>query len=253
MPRLLALLLTAALATGCATPTGEVADPPVSRTAAADTGYVEGPASRGGTGRFYFGREIARTMSHRGAAWLERPERAETEQPEAVVDALALRPDDVVADIGAGTGYFTLRMAARVPEGAVYAVDVQPEMLAMLEERAAQEGAANVVPVLGAEDDPNLPAASVDLALMVDAYHEFGYPREMMAALRRALVPGGRVVLVEYRGEDADLPIRPLHKMTEGQVRRELAAAGFEWVETQDFLPHQHLLVFRKPEEGAVE
>lgn len=256
LPRFAALFV-GLLATGCGAPTtGEVARPPLSDSAAAnaergaaarDTSYyTAGPASRDGTGRFYMGREIAQVMGHRGAAWLERPERADLERPEAVVDSLGLRPDDVVADIGAGTGYFTFRMAERVPEGGVYAVDIQPEMLDMIDERAGREGLENVEAVQGSVSDPNLPEDAVDLALIVDAYHEFSHPREMMEGIVRALRPGGRVVLVEYRGEDPSVPIKPLHKMTEAQVRRELEAVGLRWVETKDFLPRQHYLVFEK-------
>ncbi len=210
------------------------------------TVYTLGPASRDGTGVFYLGREISKVMGHRGAAWLERSERADLERPEAVVDALGLRPSDVVADIGAGTGYFTFRLADRVPEGTVYAVDIQPEMLGIVEARAAQDGRGNVVPVQGYIDDPNLPEDAVDVVLIVDAYHEFSHPREMMQGIVRSLRPGGRVVLVEYRGEDPAVPIKPLHKMTEAQVRRELEAVGLRWVETKDFLPRQHFLVFER-------
>jgi SAM-dependent methyltransferase len=255
----LSLCVLALLASGCGGPTtGEVAQPPVSDSAAASTRsaagaaasdtshYTVGPASRDGTGRYYMGREIAPVMGHRGAAWLERPERAEVEQPDRVVDSLRLAPDDVVADIGAGTGYFTFRIAERVPEGGVYAVDIQPQMLDILMERAWELGFENVEPVRGDVDDPNLPEDAVDLALIVDAYHEFSHPREMMEGIVRALRPGGRVVLLEYRGEDASVPIKPLHKMTEAQVRRELEAVGLRWVETQRFLPRQHILVFEK-------
>jgi precorrin-6B methylase 2 len=249
---LTALLLVA----GCGGPTaGEVARPAVSDTAAASVGpatsadtshYTTGPVSRDGTGRYYMGREIAPVMGHRGAAWLERPERAEAEQPDRVVDSLRLRPADVVADIGAGTGYFTFRIAERVPEGGVYAVDIQPQMLDILMERAWELGFENVEPVRGDVDDPNLPVDAVDLALIVDAYHEFSHPREMMEGIVEALRLGGRVVLLEYRAEDPSIPIKPLHKMTEAQVRRELEAVGLRHVETMDFLPRQHVLVFEK-------
>jgi SAM-dependent methyltransferase len=254
------LVVFAIVPVGCGTPSsGETARPPVSDSASAfapraagavaDTShYTFGSASRDGTGKFYLGREISQVMGHRGAAWLERPERERVEQPDRVVDSLDLRPDDVVADIGAGTGYFTFRIAERVPEGGVYAVDIQPEMLDIVMERAWEQGFENVEPVRGDVDDPNLPAASVDLALIVDAYHEFSHPREMMQGLVRALRPGGRVVLLEYRAEDPSIPIKPLHKMTEAQVRLELEAAGLRHVKTKDFLPRQHYLVFEKPE-----
>ncbi len=249
-----ALALAVLLFAGCGGPsTGEVARPPISDSAAAsasaapDTSvYTYRTPSRDGTGKVYLGREISHVMGHRGAAWLERAERAELERPEAVVDSLDLAPDDVVADIGAGTGYFTFRMAERVPEGGVYAVDIQPEMLDIVEARAETEGFENVEGVLGTVSDPNLPEGSVDLALIVDAYHEFSHPREMMEGIVRALRPGGHVVLVEYRGEDPAIPIKPLHKMTEAQVRLELEAVGLRWVETKEFLPRQHVLVFEK-------
>ena len=264
MPRLSALLpaLLAALAVapGCQAQNrpapAALAPPPASaapaalapsaRSMASAAGYEDGEASADGTGRRYMGREVARVMSHRGAAWLERDDRALEERPDILLRALRLAPDDVVADLGAGTGYFTFRLAAEVPQGRVYAVDIQREMLAIVEARADRENVRNVEPVLGTEADPNLPPASVDVSLLVDAYHEFAYPREMLAALYAATKPGGRVVLVEYRAEDPDVPIRRLHKMTEAQVRREVEAAGFRFVENLDALPTQHLLVFER-------
>ena len=211
--------------------------------------YEDGPASADGTGRYFMGREIARVMSHRGAAWLERPDRDREERPDVLVRALGLGASDVVADLGAGTGYFTFRIAPLVPEGRVLAVDIQPEMLRIVEERAEAEGFDNVAPVLGTETSPGLRPGAVDLTLVVDAYHEFSNPREMLAALFEATRPGGRLVLVEYRAEDPDVPIRRLHKMTEAQARREVEAAGFAFVENLDVLPQQHLLVFRRPAE----
>ncbi|MEM6289154.1 MAG: class I SAM-dependent methyltransferase [Bacteroidota bacterium] len=210
--------------------------------------YTEGPASADGTGKFYMGREIARVMSHRGAAWLERPDREREERPEVLLDALDLQPDDVVTDLGAGTGYFTFRIAPRVPEGRVYAVDIQTEMLRIIEARAEEEGFGNVAPVLGFETNPGLRASSTDLTLLVDTYHEFSHPAEMLAAIYEATRPGGRLVLVEYRGEDPNVPIKPLHKMTEAQVRLEVEASGFEFVSNDDRLPMQHILTFRRPE-----
>ncbi len=212
--------------------------------------YETRAPSRDGIGRVYMGREISHVMGHRGASWLERPGREREEQPDRVVESLGLAPTDVVADIGAGTGYFSFRIARRVPRGRVLAVDIQPEMLERIEKRAKREGVANVELVRGTEHDPGLPSATVDVALMVDAYHEFAYPREMMQALFESMKPGGRVVLVEYRGEDPSIPIKPLHKMTEAQVRREFEAIGLEWQETKDFLPSQHVLVFRRPPGG---
>ena len=212
-----------------------------------DDGYDYGTASRDGIGKFYFGREISQVMGHRGAGWLERPQRERQERTDLLIERLPLEPDDVVADIGAGTGYFTLPVARRVPEGRVYAVDIQPEMLAIIQRRVREAALDNVLTVLGSETGPRLPAGEVDLAFIVDAYHEFSHPREMGEALLRALRPGGRLVLIEYRGEDPGVPIKPLHKMTEAQTRREIEALGLVWRETGDYLPQQHVLVFEKP------
>lgn len=210
--------------------------------------YEERAASRDGTGRFYLGREIAQVMGHQGAPWLERPEREKEERPDVLHQLLGVAPGMAVADIGAGTGYHTLRLASEVgPTGRVYAVDIQPEMLALLAENLKRLKVTNVVGVLGTPVDPRLPAASLDLVLMVDVYHEFDHPYEMLAAIARALKPGGRVAFVEYRGEVDAVPIKPLHKMTEAQVRREAEVLPLEWVETRRELPWQHLIVFRKP------
>lgn len=207
--------------------------------------YREG--SREGIGKFYCGRELARVMGHEAADWLERPERNTEEDTDRLVDALRFKPGELVADLGAGTGYVTRRIARRVsPGGRVYAVDIQPEMLVQLTNRLTGIGLTNVTPVLGTEREPRLPTASVDTVLLVDVYHELEFPREMMDAICRALKPGGRVVLVEFRAEDPDVPIKPLHKMTEAQVKRELAVGPCEWVETIRILPWQHIIVFRK-------
>ncbi len=203
--------------------------------------------SRDGIGKAYMGREIAQVMGHLAAGWLERPEREAQEKPRVLIDSLSLEPDAVVADIGAGTGYFTFRLAERVPEGRVLAVDIQQEMVDLLEDRERELGLANVEPILGEIDDPKLPEGQVDLVLMVDSYHEFSHPREMMAGIVHGLKPGGRVALVEYRGEDPNLNIKPLHTMTQDQAKREMAAAGLEHMETLDVLPTQHLMIFRKP------
>ena len=219
-----------------------------SRGFRAPSPYTEGPASEDGTGRYYMGRELARVMDHRGAAWLERPQRERTELPALVVENLDLNGDETVADIGAGTGYFTFRIAPLLPNGRIIAVDIQPEMLAIIGRRANADYTPNVETVRGTEDDPNLPPASVDVSLIVDAYHEFAYPREMGEALFDATKPGGRLVLVEYRAEDAAVPIRRLHKMSEAQARRELEAVGFRFVENRAFPPQQHFLVFQRPE-----
>jgi protein-L-isoaspartate O-methyltransferase len=210
--------------------------------------YTGVPASADGIGKVYLGREIARVMSFHGAEWLERPERVEEERPELLLSALELKPGMAVADIGAGTGYYSWRMAQRVGAGGtVHAVDIQPEMIKLLERQMSQRGAANVKAVLGGLTDPGLPPASIDLALMVDVYHELEYPYEMLTAIVRALKPGGRLVFVEFRAGDAAVPIKPLHTMTEAQVRKEAAVHALEWVKTARDLPWQNAVVFRKP------
>ncbi len=210
--------------------------------------YQQRTASRDGTGRFFLGREIAQVMGHQGADWLERPERIEEERPDLLHQLLALRPGLSVADIGAGTGYHSWRMAEAVgPAGRVYAVEIQQEMLTLLDAQMKRRGVTNVVGVLGTVEDPKLPAASLDLVLMVDVYHEFDHPYEMLSALSRALRPGGLVAFVEFRGEQQSVPIKPLHKMTEEQVRKEAALHGLEWVRTHRELPWQHLILFRRP------
>jgi SAM-dependent methyltransferase len=209
--------------------------------------YATVRASPDGIGKTYMGREIAKVMSYHGAAWLERPERALEERPDLVLAALDLKRSMTVADVGAGSGYYSSRMAERVgPEGTVYAVDIQPEMINMLEQQMVLRKATNVKALLGTTTDPRLPAGTLDLALMVDVYHEFEYPYEMLAAVVRALKPGGRVVFVEFRGDDPTVPIKAAHTMTEAQVRKEAAVQPLEWVRTVGDLPWQHLIVFRK-------
>jgi SAM-dependent methyltransferase len=201
-----------------------------------------------GIGKWYQGRHISHIMGHLAADWLERPEREREENTAAVVRLLQLRPGEVVADIGAGTGYYSRRMAAAVgPRGRVLAVDIQPEMLDALTNRLHRDGITNVVPVLGGEKTPNLAPASVDTALLVDVYHELEYPHEMMEAIVRALRPGGRVVLVEFRANDPAVPIKPLHTMSEAQIRKEMSVHGLQWARTEKDLPWQQLVEFRKP------
>lgn len=209
--------------------------------------YRHGDDSEG-TGKFYMGREIAPVMGHMGAGWLERPSREVQELPNRVVQALEVDSADVVADIGAGTGYFTFRISPYVPEGRVLAVDIQPEMLDIVRTRMSDMEIENVQPVLGTPQDPRLPRDSVDVALIVDSYHEFSHPYEMMTNIVKGLKPGGRVVLVEYRGEDPTVPIDPLHKMTEEQVRIEMESVGLSWIDTKSILPQQHIMIFEKPQ-----
>jgi ubiquinone/menaquinone biosynthesis C-methylase UbiE len=205
-----------------------------------------------GIGKFYLGREIAQVMGHQAADWLERPTREEEERTQLLVDSLRVVPGQVVADIGAGTGYFTRRLSRKVGRaGLVLAVDIQPEMLDLLTNQMATLSITNVKPILGAITDPKLPPDSVDLVLMVDVYHEFSDPFEMMAAISRSLKRSGRVAFVEFRGEDPAVPIKPLHKMTEAQVRKEMSLQPLEWVETIGVLPRQHIIMFRKKEVPA--
>lgn len=199
-----------------------------------------------GIGKFYMGREIAQVMGHRGAGWLERSSRETEEQPQKLINALDLQPTDIVADIGAGTGYFSFRISPLVAQGKVLAVDIQPEMIEIIEWLKKENKIENVETILGTETNPNLPEATVDLALMVDAYHEFAYPREMMAGIIQGLKVGGRVVLVEYRQENPLIMIKPLHKMSEAQVKKEMQAVGLVWRGTKEILPQQHLMIFEK-------
>jgi ubiquinone/menaquinone biosynthesis C-methylase UbiE len=222
----------------------------LSAHAAEHPGYEFNPQqSRGGIGKFYMGREISGVMGHQGAGWLERQERTHEEMPDEVVANMSLAADEVVADIGAGTGYFAFRIARVVPEGRVLATDIQPEMLALMEQRKQETGIGNVETLLGQIDNPGLPANSVDAVLLVDAYHEFSHPFEMMQGIYDALKPGGRLFLVEYRAEDDSVPIRPLHKMSAAQVVREMDVFGLILQENLDFLPWQHMFVFVKPSE----
>jgi SAM-dependent methyltransferase len=201
-----------------------------------------------GIGKFYLGREIAHVMGHEAGDWLERPERQKEERTDLLVPALKLKTGDVVADIGCGSGYYTRRLAKAVGiNGTVFAVDIQQEMLDLLTNRLAGEKIFNVKPILGTITDPKLPTASVDLILMVDVYHEFDYPFEMVAAMCKALKPGGRIAFVEYRAEDPAVPIKRVHKMSEAQVRKEMSVQPLDWVETIETLPQQHIIVFRKP------
>lgn len=210
--------------------------------------YTTGPASRGGTGRFYFGREIAQVMGHQAIRWLERPTRESEESPSRATANLQLAPDAVIADIGAGSGYYSFRLAELVPQGRVVAIDIQPEMIADLERRKRELGVDNIDAHLGITDGVQLPENTLDAALMVDAYHEFSHPYEMMRSLHKALRPGGRIFLLEYRAEDPKVLIKRLHKMSQEQTKTEMSAAGFRWVRTEDFLPMQHFMVFEKPE-----
>jgi ubiquinone/menaquinone biosynthesis C-methylase UbiE len=193
------------------------------------------------------GRRIAGVMGVSGADWLDRSEREKEELPETALDKIGLRPGMTVADVGAGSGYFTVRLSKRVgPEGKVYAVEIQPEMMARLRRRIMKDKLTNVDSILGSESDPKLPANSVDLILMVDVYHEFSQPQTMLRRLKQALKNSGRLVMLEYRKEDPHIPIRSEHKMSVEEARMELEAEGFKLEKVLNDLPRQHILVFRK-------
>ena len=210
--------------------------------------YEYRPGSFDGTGKWFVDREIAHFMSHQGAPWLEREERETEEAPNRLVSALSLKPGYQVGDVGAGSGYLTWRMARVVgPTGKVYANDIQPEMISFLRTNLLVRGITNVVPVLGTTTDPRLPDNTLDLILLVDVYHECDHPLEMTRRMTDALKPGGRLVFVEYRGEERWIPIKPLHKMTATQVRKEMALhPRLAFVENLTNLPRQHILIFQK-------
>jgi len=236
----------AAVASSAAAPANP-ASVPVPSTVAVAPAYGRCPPSPDGIGKTWMGREISQVMGHPGIGWLERDNREKEEAPSKAIALLELAPDAVIADIGAGSGYYSFRIAPKIPRGRVVAVDIQPEMLAFLKKESARLGIANVQPHLGAIDDVKLPPDSLDAALMVDAYHEFDHPVEMLASLRLALKPKGRIYLLEYREEDPKVPIKPHHKLSEAQARKEFEAAGFRFVVNKPDLPWQHLLIFEKP------
>ena len=216
-------------------------------TRPAITRYEQRTPTRGGIGKVYMGREISHVMGHQGAEWLERPEREREEMPNLLVKLLKLKEGDVVADIGVGTGYIARRIAPKIGDtGTVYGVDIQPEMLELLAEKMTEVGITNVKGVLGTITNPKLPPESVDLTIMVDVYHEFSHPYEMMRNICRALKTGGRVAFVEYRAEDPKVPIKRLHKMSELQVIKEATPHPLVWVETLTDLPWQHVIIFEK-------
>jgi ubiquinone/menaquinone biosynthesis C-methylase UbiE len=194
------------------------------------------------------GRVFALPMAVQGAAWLDRREREDEENPDLAMRLIRVQRGSIVADLGAGSGYFTTRLARAVgATGKVYAVDIQQGMLDLLQKAVSRERLTNVVPVLGALNDPRLPVESLDLVLMVDVYHEFSEPQTMLQHIKRALKPGGRLVLLEYRAEDPDVPIRPEHKMTKAQVKLEVEHEGFRQQRVEDDLPRQHLIIFTRP------
>lgn len=215
-------------------------------TAATVGGYSTKTPHPDGTGKVYLGREIAHVMSASGGQWLERSNRQLEEDVATAIRLMDLQPDMTVADIGAGTGYYTFRMAQLLPQGKVYAVEVQPEFVEALKMRKRERNAVNVQVVQGTAQSPNLPDTSTDLAIMVDVYHELSFPKEMLQALYKALKPGGKLLLLEYRAEDPNIPIKEIHKMSVAQANKELAASGFVLHAKKNDLPIQHFLLYRK-------
>jgi len=211
-----------------------------------DSLYSYGTASPGGTGKFYLGREIAHVMGASNAEWLDRSSRPQEEHTQLAIDKIEIPENGVIADIGAGTGYYTFKLAPKVPNGKVYAVEIQDEMIAALNERKKKLNNTNVEVIKGSVTSPNLPANAIDLAVMVDVYHELEYPVEMLTSIKKSLKKDGRLLLIEYKGEDPAVAIKPLHKTTVKQLNKELGANGFKLAYEGDFLPMQHFLVYKK-------
>ncbi|WP_425397954.1 class I SAM-dependent methyltransferase [Aeoliella sp.] len=202
----------------------------------------------------YMGRQIAQTMHYAGAPWLVRESREREEECSKLLKALEIKPRQTVCDLGCGNGFYTLKMAKLVgPKGTVWAVDIQPEMLELLDERATARGVTNLEPTLGTAISPNVPKGKLDLVLLVDVYHEFSHPKEMLSAIRDSLKPTGRVALVEYRTEDPEVPIKRLHKMSQQQVMKEYQANGFKLVGQYDELPWQHVFFFARDDSELEE
>lgn len=210
------------------------------------TDYVLSKASRDGTGKFYMGREISQVMGHLGASWLERPMREQEERTDLLIKGMNLKPNDQIADIGAGSGYFSFRIASLLKKGNVFAVDISPKMLGIIRAKIKDLRISNVMPVQSTITKTMLEPASIDKALIVDAYHEFSHPREMALSIHRSLKPEGRLILIEYRKEDPSVSIKPLHKMSEKQAILEIESVGFQWEKTLSMLPQQHFMIFKK-------
>jgi precorrin-6B methylase 2 len=208
--------------------------------------YTYRQHSEGGIGKIYISREIGQVMGSDGVTWLERKDREKEENSNLAIDKMELSPSSVVADVGAGTGYYTFKISHRVPQGKVYAVEIQDQMIQYLSERKQELGSANVEVIKGDVKSPHLPDSSIDLALMVDVYHELEYPKEMMQNISKALKTNGKLLLLEYRAEDTTIPIKPLHKMSVSQVNKEMVANGFKLTYDGEFLPIQHFLLYQK-------
>lgn len=211
-----------------------------------DSIYQHKTASEGGTGKVYFGREIAQIMDFKGSAWLERANRQDEENSSLTIEKLPIAKNSVVADIGAGTGYYTFKICDKVPQGRVYAIEIQDDAVNYLKNKVGQLDIQNVTVLKGKEQSPELPENSIDLAMMVDVYHELLYPHEMLQSIKRSLRPQGKLLLIEYRAEDPKIDIKELHKMNVKQVNKELTANGFHLVQDGEFLPIQHFLLYEK-------
>ena len=208
--------------------------------------YQLSTASRDGIGKFYMGREISQVMGHLGASWLERPKREQEERTDLLIKSMKIKPADRIADIGAGSGYFSFRMSDLVPSGKVFAVDISPQMLGIIRAKIKEQKVKNVVPIQSTITRTMLEPSSIDKALIVDAYHEFSHPREMANSIFKSLKKDGLLILIEYRKEDKKVPIKPLHKMTEKQAIEEIEVVGFKWEKTLSVLPQQHFMIFKK-------
>jgi SAM-dependent methyltransferase len=211
-----------------------------------DTKYTYKRGDYNGIGKWYMGREVAYVMGFQGINWLERSEREIEEDVSTLIKNMEIKTDDTIADIGAGSGYHVFRMAPLAENGLVYAVDIQPEMLEAIELKKRSKRVSNVETVLGSEKSINLPKNSLDKILLVDVYHEFSYPAEMVGSIKNALKSNGQLFLIEYRGEDSSVPIKKIHKMTVKQSIKEMEAAGFRLKENIDNLPWQHCMIFEK-------
>ncbi len=215
-------------------------------TTQVDSIYQYKSPNRDGTGKIYQAREISHVMDAAGANWLERNDRNEEENTTLAINNLPINNKSVVADIGAGSGYYSFKIAAKLTEGKVYAVEIQDDFIKLLKKNKQERKAKNVEIVKGTEQNPNLPANSIDLAIMVDVYHELAYPQEMLSALAKALKFNGKILLLEYRAEDPTIAIKELHKMSVKQVNKEMAVNGFKLYKREEFLPIQHFLVYEK-------